>query len=219
MPRKQHKYHFLYKTTNIINEKFYVGMHSTSDINDGYLGSGKRLRYAINKYGKENFKREILQFFKNKENLAKAETDIVNEDLLKDPLCMNLMIGGNGGTTYGFKGKKRSKQHKDKMFNAFKKKLDDPIFRKEFGNTMSKVNKEYFENGGINAFKNKKHTKESKDKIGKNSSIRQKGKLNSCYGTCWIYNLELKIIKRIKKEELNNWLNLGWIKGAKHKWN
>ena len=49
------KYHFLYKTTNLINGKYYYGMHSTYKLNDGYLGSGKILRYSIRKYGKENF--------------------------------------------------------------------------------------------------------------------------------------------------------------------
>jgi len=43
MPRKQKKYHYIYKTTNILNYKFYIGMHSTDDLDDGYVGSGKRL--------------------------------------------------------------------------------------------------------------------------------------------------------------------------------
>ena len=38
MPRKKHKYHYLYKITNTINYKYYYGMHSTSDLDDGYLG-------------------------------------------------------------------------------------------------------------------------------------------------------------------------------------
>lgn len=48
-------YHFVYKTTNTINKKYYYGVHTTSDIDDGYMGSGVLLRRSIKKYGKESF--------------------------------------------------------------------------------------------------------------------------------------------------------------------
>lgn len=48
------KYHYIYKTTCTITSKFYIGMHSTDNLEDGYVGSGKRLWYSINKHGKEN---------------------------------------------------------------------------------------------------------------------------------------------------------------------
>ena len=74
-------------------------MHSTSNLDDGYLGSGKRLRYAIRKYGKENFKKEILEFLPDRESLVKRESEIVNEQFIQDELCMNLTTGGSGGFT------------------------------------------------------------------------------------------------------------------------
>ena len=58
--RKVKNIHYIYKTTCNITGRWYVGMHSTSNENDGYMGSGKRLRYSIRKYGKEN------QPYKNK---------------------------------------------------------------------------------------------------------------------------------------------------------
>lgn len=56
------KFHFIYKTTNLVNGLIYVGHHSTDKIDDGYLGSGKYLNKAIEQFGKNNFKREILEF-------------------------------------------------------------------------------------------------------------------------------------------------------------
>lgn len=59
-----YKYHFLYQTTNLINGKIYVGIHSTDD-----LGSGIALINAIKKYGKENFEREILEFSNTRDEI------------------------------------------------------------------------------------------------------------------------------------------------------
>lgn len=100
MPRKQKKYHYIYKTTNIVNDKFYIGMHSTNNVEDGYIGSGKRLWYSINKYGREKHICEILEYLPNREALKHREEEIVNEDLLNDKLCMNLTVGGGYGWDY-----------------------------------------------------------------------------------------------------------------------
>jgi len=53
-------YYFVYETTNNINGKKYIGYHKTTNLNDGYLGSGKILHYAIKKYGRGAFSRRIL---------------------------------------------------------------------------------------------------------------------------------------------------------------
>lgn len=97
MPRRSKTYHYIYRTTCLVTGKFYVGMHSTDVLDDGYLGSGKVLRYSINKHGKENHRREILEQLPSREALKLREKEIVNEALLADPLCMNLKYGGEGG--------------------------------------------------------------------------------------------------------------------------
>lgn len=89
-------YHFVYKTINQINGKFYYGVHSTNDLNDGYLGSGKNLKKAIKKYGLENFSRIIICFFDSKEEALYVEKTIVTKELVQDNNCYNLIVGGGG---------------------------------------------------------------------------------------------------------------------------
>ena len=92
--------HFLYKTTNIINNKFYYGIHSTDDINDGYIGSGKLLSIAIKKYGRKNFLREIIEFFDTREAALCRENEIITEELLLDENCYNITWGGLAGEMF-----------------------------------------------------------------------------------------------------------------------
>ena len=92
--RNLKKYYYLYKITNLINGKYYYGMHSTNDLDDNYMGSGKLLKEAYNKYGIENFKKEIIQYCDSFDELSNLEKTIVNELLIKDPNCYNLIEGG-----------------------------------------------------------------------------------------------------------------------------
>jgi hypothetical protein len=89
--------HTVYKTTNNINGKYYIGAHSTKIINDDYFGSGIALKKAIDKYGIENFSKEILFIFETKEEMFKMEREIVSEEVANDKMSYNLKIGGYGG--------------------------------------------------------------------------------------------------------------------------
>jgi len=89
------KFHFIYVTTCLVNDRYYIGMHSTDDLDDGYIGSGKRLWYSINKHGLEQHKLEILEFLPSREQLKIREAEHINEERIKlDPYCMNLALGG-----------------------------------------------------------------------------------------------------------------------------
>lgn len=90
------KYHIVYKTTNLINGRFYIGMHSTNNLNDSYLGSGWILKEAIKKYGRESFKREILHIFKHRKEALIKEAELVNAEFIKNKNNYNLVIGGCG---------------------------------------------------------------------------------------------------------------------------
>ena len=87
-------YHYFYKITNIINGHYYYGVHNTNNLEDGYMGSGKYLLNAYKKYGKENFKKEILKFFDSSEEAFIYESKIVSKELVKDPNCYNVQQGG-----------------------------------------------------------------------------------------------------------------------------
>src|ERR1700757_3693210 len=91
-------YHFVYKTTCLITDKYYIGIHSTNDLDDGYLGSGTKLKSSIKKYGKNNHERTILEFVEDRNNLEIREAELVTDTIIADPLCMNLVLGGCSGT-------------------------------------------------------------------------------------------------------------------------
>jgi group I intron endonuclease len=92
--RKEKKYHFIYKTTNLINNRYYIGLHSTDNLDDEYLGSGTYLNRAIKKYGKPNFKREILEFHKSRKDVIIREKELVTLLEVQDANCMNMVRGG-----------------------------------------------------------------------------------------------------------------------------
>lgn len=112
------KYYFLYKTINVINNKYYYGMHMTNNLQDGYLGSCVRLKQAIKKYGKHNFKRIVLQYFSCYKDLVEAENTLITQQILDDPQSYNLTLGGVGGPS--FKGHKHSSKTKQKISEALK---------------------------------------------------------------------------------------------------
>jgi len=206
---KNKKYHFIYKTTNLLNGKYYVGMHSTCNLKDGYLGSGKKLRHSIRKYGKENFRLEILEFFDSRELLIEKETSLVNEDLLKDAMCMNLRVGGKGGLHVMTK-------EESKIWHSKGGKKAWELHRDFFSSATTERNKRNWENGvfdfhfGHKRWLGRKHKEESKLKIGLANSIHQKGEGNSQYGTMWITNGVKN--KKIKK---NDQIPIGWMPGRK----
>lgn len=218
--RKQKKYHYIYKTTNVINEKYYIGMHSTSDLDDGYMGSGKRLWYSINYHGKNNHVCEILEYCKDRVELKVREREIVNEQLLSEYLCMNLALGGSSGFDYindeGINNKVNQCQLGG---NATAKKLKEGgEYRKSFLKRVSNTMKDNHKLGKVKSGKDaydwtgKKHSEETKLKMSEKKIGQGKGSNNSQYGKRWITNE--KESKKISKGDL---IPLGWRLGRKIK--
>lgn len=93
----QKVYYTIYKTTNLLDGKIYIGKHVTRNPNDSYLGSGTRIRNAIKKHGKENFKKEILYILDSKLEMNDKEREIVTPDFCLREDVYNIVTGGVGG--------------------------------------------------------------------------------------------------------------------------
>ena len=87
--------YYIYKTINTLNDRYYIGKHK-GNLADKYFGSGVRISSAIKKYGKENFKKEILKEGLTEENIDYWEEYFI-QPCLEDPLCYNIAPGGEGG--------------------------------------------------------------------------------------------------------------------------
>lgn len=208
-------YYIIYKIKCTLNEKYYIGMHSTSNLEDGYMGSGKRIKNSIKKHGLENHTKEILEFLPNRSSLKDREKELVTEELINDINCLNIQLGGGGGIC--------NQEHHDKMrigASIFaKKQWQNKEFRNKIIERERKRFKLLHENGLIkyDNFKGKSHSEETKKQMRISQTGKQSGSKNSQYGSIWIYNLNLKESKKVKEEEISNYLNQGWLKGRKIK--
>ena len=198
MSKKIKKFHFVYKTKNKLNGKYYYGMHSTHNLNDGYLGSGKQLRYAIRKYGKVNFELEIIEFFDSRELLIEGEKKIITDEIVKDKDSYNISYGGLGGV--------QNEEHRKKMREGSskfqKEKWKDDDYRDKISNILRNNMKRNHELNKIkyDTFTGKKHSDDTKLKM----SVVKKGKGlksdNSQWGSKWITNgIESKKVNENEK--------------------
>ena len=88
----------IYKTTNLSDGKYYVGKDTKN--NPNYLGSGLKLQRAVKKYGKENFKKEILEYCTSTDIDSREIFWIDKLNATNPKYGYNLTKGGSGGDTY-----------------------------------------------------------------------------------------------------------------------
>ena len=92
-------HHIVYKITNMLNGKYYVGKHSTKNLEDNYWGSSEDLNEDIKKEGLHNFKKEIVYDSMYEEDALEFEAQIVDDEFIKSSRTYNKTLGGRGSWT------------------------------------------------------------------------------------------------------------------------
>jgi hypothetical protein len=208
-------YYTVYKITNKINGKFYIGKHQTKNLDDDYMGSGKLIKAAIEKYGKENFFKEILHIFDKEEDMNAKESELV----ILSENSYNLCPGGHGSFGHlndrGDKHKNRTRKAALKTAIVLNEKygVDNPAKLPHVRQALSIHSKERWLKGLNKSppnWKGKKHSLETRKRMSETKLINgsQKGIKNSQYGTIWITN---NIINKKQNSQLE--IPEGWRKG------
>lgn len=196
-------FYYVYKLTNLVNGKIYVGVHKTTDLDDGYMGSGFRLARAKAKHGLESFKKEILMFADSTEELLEIESLLVDESFLRRSDVFNIMPGGKGGWHHvNATGRNGTHKGVDARLSLHKQEQWQEAWKRKQAEGLTAWATEkpddYWRQVGIKAgesckartgaysFEGKQHTEEAKQKIGAANSVHQKGSQNSQFGTMWI---------------------------------
>jgi len=156
--KKEKIYNYFYIINNLINGRFYLGVHSTNKLADGYFGSGTVLKQAIKKHGKENFELTPLKFFGTRKELLAFEKEIVNEKFLDyyKGICYNVNPGGKGGKRKIFTDNELNKHSRDahreyyhqneeyrKIHREYGREYDRKPERKEYHHNHFQQNKEH----------------------------------------------------------------------------
>ena len=144
---------FIYETTCLENGKTYRGQHTTTKIDDGYLGSGSLIRAAIKKYGKKSFKRSILKFAKSQDELNELEAVLVPLDYSARDDTYNLRAGGGSHGAH-------HPETKLKISKANK------------GKHLGEKNYMFGKTGSANPFFGKRHSSEVRLAVAKNNKRR-----------------------------------------------
>ena len=162
--------YIIYEVTNLVNGKTYIGQHITDDLEDGYLGSGKALKAAIKKYGRENFKKEVLLFARNEQALNILEMMAVTPEFCERKDNYNLKEGGNSGRPNAeIREKMRQKKLGARNHNYGKPKTAEwkaKVSAAHRGRVVSEETRRKMSMAG----KGRRHTEDAKRKIGVASS-------------------------------------------------
>lgn len=221
-------YYTIYKVTNKINGKTYIGKHQTKNPYDSYLGSGILLKKAITKYGRDLFEKEILFIFDNEFEMNEKEKEILTESFIANENNYNLGIGGGGGPH--FKNKKHDEQTKEKIRKSSVGKFISEEQKESISNALKGTKRSTKTINRISeAIKNRpiKLSKEINSKISK--SIKEKydndpeyGRNKRKHGGKYVRTDEVRKKQSIKmkskyKHNVHHSKNMVWIFNEKTK--
>jgi hypothetical protein len=207
-------YFTVYKITNLINGKVYVGVHKTTNLNDSYMGSGPYLKQSIRKHGINNFKKEYLHIFDNADDMFQMESLLVDADFVNSCSSYNLKLGGSGGWDHVKNSTEKLSEYGRLGAEKIIEKMKDPSYRKIRAANLSAAMKQSYASGKLkgyvpkNNFKGKHHTETTKRKMRTSQKGKHNGKLNSQFGTMWITDRVSN--KKISKDDP---IPEGWMKG------
>ena len=201
----------VYKITNQVNGKIYIGVHKTKDLDDSYMGSGKYITHSIKKHGAENFKKEYLAVFDNADDMFKMESELVNAEFVKSPDSYNIKEGGHGGWDHiSNETRKRCGAIGNKAHALrFKTEPDYVKIVSERSKIIQKRNAEAgcYKGNGKN-FLGKTHSNSTKTQMSASHQGKHVGSKNSQFGSMWITDRVSN--KKISKDDL---IPEGWMKG------
>lgn len=205
-------FYTIYKTTNLVNNRFYIGKHQTKNPNDSYLGSGLELQRAILKYGKANFRKDVLHIFQTEDQMNNKEIELVTEELCNDPLSYNIRLGGEGGWNYVHRNSlanpKKGNEHRNVRM---KELLADPEYYSKFCNKKRMDRLAYLARGNESTFKGRTHSNDTKEKLRNLNSSRNKERSQKRVGTK-VYNNGSRL-KYLTENEIHSHILDGWVKG------
>lgn len=236
-PKINRKYNYLYEIKNKINDRIYIGVHRTDNLEDSYMGSGKIIKRAINKYGVINFEKTILEFFPTYQEALDKEKQLVNLNFIENANTYNIKEGGYGNCAW-------STTMLKKLSESAKKRWQDPNYRKTMiksFNTKERKKKcgqgikEWIQNNPEQHYEKMLKINKNPDKIKKTMEKHigtkrsqkacnniskglsnylknnpEKAKKITGKGCHYIYNVKTHETRRLK---INETIPEGWVKG------
>ena len=208
-------HHTVYRTTNTVNGKIYIGVHCTEDPFDSYLGSGKLISAAIKKYGRAAFVKEVLFDFDTSEEMGAKEAELVDRKFVVRKDTYNLVPGGCQGDSYYQALREVSAEDRkrwSRLGNARRRELlrSDAAFRERHLEHWSKVRTD-FSRGENFDWTGRTHTEESRDKMSAASRASSLGSRNSQHETFWVW--KGPETRKIPCQDLKTWEDDGWLRG------
>ena len=186
-------YHLIYQVTNLITGKYYRGKHSTDDPEDGYLGSGRIIRDAINKHGEENFRKEILFCALTEKDAYYVEEHVfITRKEVEDQFCYNIYTGGKGACSYDIAGEKHPKYGTKHSEITIEKIRQKRILNNKMRGIASEDHPMYGIRGENNPKTGCKHSEEAKQRQSE-ALMGENNPMFNCTGKSNPQSIEVKV--------------------------